>query len=359
MPESNRRFLDLTVKELIDKYIYRVDLDADYQREKVWSRADQEELLDSIIKNIDIPKLYLAEIKGNQQFKYECIDGKQRMLTLLDFFKPEKTESSPLSIKVLEKRYTYKQLKQNYPQLADKIENYKLNFVIYKQEDLDDSFIREIFRRLQLGIRLNSGEILNSAMGVIRDFIFKENGEEGPFFRNSGISAKRYSRQFTLAQICINSFGRQTAGTFVRARLEDILEFFEEERKIERENHNFTRINNMLKIMDKSFGKNAKIITSRAIAVSAYLFIEALSLEKKENLIPQFVKFYIRLLNEIKKNMSLQRKYEKPENAKILDEFQRHILQASVEAGSIKRRHEFLKAAFDYYLKNGKIIGDK
>ena len=52
-----RELESITVKEFIDDYVYRIDLDADYQREKIWSRKNQEELLDSIVQNIDIPKL--------------------------------------------------------------------------------------------------------------------------------------------------------------------------------------------------------------------------------------------------------------------------------------------------------------
>jgi hypothetical protein len=45
-----------------------------------------------------------------------------------------------------------------------------------------------------------------------------------------------------------------------------------------------------------------------------------------------------------------------------MEEFQKYILQASVEAYSIKRRHEYLRKAFNYYLDpktKGKIIGGK
>src|ERR1700730_3548349 len=86
---TTRELQSIPIKTFIDDYIYRIDLDADYQREKIWSRKMQLDLLDSIIKNIDIPKIYLAEVKGNENFDFECIDGKQRMATLLGFFKPE------------------------------------------------------------------------------------------------------------------------------------------------------------------------------------------------------------------------------------------------------------------------------
>ena len=356
---KNRKSLVLSVKRLIDDYIYRIDLDADYQREKVWSKKNQEELLNSILTDIDIPKLYLAEVSGNEQFDYECIDGKQRMLTLLSFFKPDEDEKSPLLIGIFKKKYTYKQLKKEHPNIAKQIENYELNFVVYKQEDLDEDFVREIFRRLQLGIRLNSGELLNSQTGSIRDFIFKEVGKDGPFFKNTKLSYKRFSRQFTLAQICINSFKRKSEGDFVRARLADIQYFFEEEGKISKNDENLNRIREILKAMDASFGVTAESISSRATAVSAYLFIENLYQENKKDLTQKFAKFYIQLLEEIKHNMQLLAKYESPENTKIMEGFQKYILQASVEPYSIRRRDEFLKSAFDFYLTKGKIVGSK
>src|SRR5438132_13706605 len=90
----------IPIKKFIDDYVYRIDLDADYQREKIWSREDQDKLIDSIIKNIDIPKIDLARIKGKENVDYECIDGKQRMATLLNFFKPEQSTDSPLTVRV-------------------------------------------------------------------------------------------------------------------------------------------------------------------------------------------------------------------------------------------------------------------
>src|SRR2546425_585952 len=102
----------ISVKEFIEDYVYRIDLDADYQREKIWSRKNQEELLDSIIKNIDIPKIYLARVTDDENFDYECIDGKQRMTTLLSFFKPETNGENPLTVPIAGEKYTYKRLKR-------------------------------------------------------------------------------------------------------------------------------------------------------------------------------------------------------------------------------------------------------
>jgi len=344
-----RYVLQIPIKKFIDDYVYRIDLDADYQREKIWSRKEQELLLDSILNDIDIPKIYLVETPDSKHFNFECIDGKQRMSTLLSFFKPNPNED-PLRVRVAGANYTYQELKKKHRTIAEIIDNYELSFSIYKR--IDDELVREIFRRLQLGVRLNSGELLRSRTGTIRDFIYKEIGNDGPFFRNTKLSEKRFSRPFTLAQICINSFSRIKTGDFIRARLPDIEDFFEDNHDLKKNDENLTRIKEVLQIMDKEFGNNALIISSRAVAVSAYFFIEVLFLNKKNDLIPNFVEFFIKLLNEINHNMELLRKYKSLKNTVVMEEFQKYILQASVEPYSIKRRHEFLVRAFDDYLKN-------
>src|SRR5262245_62060445 len=106
-PGPARELETISVKKFIDDYVYRIDLDADCQIEKIWSREDQEKLIDSIIQNIDIPKIYLARIKGNENFDFECIDGKQRMTTLLSFFKPEPNDAA-LTVRVAGEKYSYK-----------------------------------------------------------------------------------------------------------------------------------------------------------------------------------------------------------------------------------------------------------
>src|SRR5262245_34115205 len=177
---KSRELKTISIKRFIKDYVYRIDLDADYQREKIWSRSNQEMLLDSVIKNIDIPKLYLAKVENSETFEWECIDGKQRMTTLLSFTKPDASESDPLTVSVAGEKYTYKALQEELPVLARKIDDFLLTFVIYPA-NLDEAFIREVFRRLQLGVRLNSGELLKSQMGAMRDFVYDEMGKNAPF----------------------------------------------------------------------------------------------------------------------------------------------------------------------------------
>jgi hypothetical protein len=111
--------------------------------------------------------------------------------------------------------------------------------------------------------------------------------------------------------------------------------------------------------MDTAFSADASYISSRAVAISAYLFSEGLFLTGKTDQILEFAEFYTKLLAEIKISMDSVRKYTTVENTKVLDGFQKYILQASVEPYSIRGRNMFLDEAFSYYKNKatkGKII---
>jgi len=64
-----------------------LDLNPDYQRGNIWELEDKVLLIDSIFKNIDIGKFTIIKrpFKEDTQ-SYEILDGKQRVITLLEFF---------------------------------------------------------------------------------------------------------------------------------------------------------------------------------------------------------------------------------------------------------------------------------
>jgi uncharacterized protein with ParB-like and HNH nuclease domain len=71
----------------------RIDMTPVYQRRGgLWSPKNKAFLIDSILNDFDIPKMYIADftfgINGlNHQNKaYAVIDGKQRFETIFDFF---------------------------------------------------------------------------------------------------------------------------------------------------------------------------------------------------------------------------------------------------------------------------------
>jgi hypothetical protein len=66
-----------------------------YQRESgVWSTAKQQLLIDSLLNDYDIPKVYLHDLQDEyeahrSQFKFAVIDGKQRLHAIWRFLSSE------------------------------------------------------------------------------------------------------------------------------------------------------------------------------------------------------------------------------------------------------------------------------
>ena len=84
-------FNNSTVESLLSKHLnFGVDFQPDYQRDFVWEDFDKELLLDSIFMGADIGKFVFRRREPEEWLEddvlYEIIDGKQRMLTLLEYY---------------------------------------------------------------------------------------------------------------------------------------------------------------------------------------------------------------------------------------------------------------------------------
>ena len=63
----------------------RIDPRPDYQRPPAWSRKQKQLLIDSILREYDIPKMYWLSVARADGVKYEVIDGQQRLRTIWEF----------------------------------------------------------------------------------------------------------------------------------------------------------------------------------------------------------------------------------------------------------------------------------
>lgn len=79
-----------TIQDILGKkYNFGLDLNPEYQRDYVWEESDRFALIDSIFNNIDIGKFVFAKLEWDDRpdhYGYEIIDGKQRVITICDFF---------------------------------------------------------------------------------------------------------------------------------------------------------------------------------------------------------------------------------------------------------------------------------
>ncbi|MGR3937019.1 DUF262 domain-containing protein [Streptomyces sp. BRA346] len=164
----------------------RIDPKPAYQRGPVWQRKKQQLLIDSILRGYDMPKIYLRKISGGK-YKYEVIDGQQRLRALWAFLDDEYTigsESEDLPGDLTGKFYS-----QVSKDDQDKVGLFKVS--ISEIRDASDLSVRELFLRLQNGVSLNQAEKRNAVAGPVRDFV-NELAEEHSLF--PALTAKENER---------------------------------------------------------------------------------------------------------------------------------------------------------------------
>ena len=172
-----------------------------YQRGPVWSTNHQQLFIDSILRGFDIPKLYLRAIDmggGGQEYRWEVVDGQQRLKAVWDFYANRfalSSDSDPIEKESIAK-LCYKDLSRN---LLLALDTYQLSVVIL--EDADDTEIEEMFIRLQNGVPLNSAEKRNAISGAMRDFINGEAVEHSLMARSVKFPNRRYAHDESVAQM--------------------------------------------------------------------------------------------------------------------------------------------------------------
>ena len=63
----------------------KLNLNPGFQRESVWTDKDRKALIDTILRGMPLPNLFLWEHKEGNKIVYDVIDGKQRIESLLAF----------------------------------------------------------------------------------------------------------------------------------------------------------------------------------------------------------------------------------------------------------------------------------
>ncbi|MCF6171435.1 MAG: DUF262 domain-containing protein [Bacteroidales bacterium] len=175
----------------------KINSQPDYQRGDVWNPKKKSLLIDSMLRGIDIPKIYLRKLE-NEAYLYEVADGQQRLNTIFGFidntvrlpdFKDKGLNLSVINgYKVGGKTYN-QDLPESLKQLYD---NYPITIAIVENATPDE--IRTLFGRLQEGISLVPAEKRNAIISKIGKHIdnFSLNHL---FFDNSKINPSRFKRQ--------------------------------------------------------------------------------------------------------------------------------------------------------------------
>jgi hypothetical protein len=157
-----------------------IDMSPPYQRRgNLWSPNVKAYLIDSILNEYDIPKVYIADFNyintplNASNKPYAVIDGKQRLQTIFEFFDDNLVLNQDFvffddrSLKLGE--LGYRDLKANYPKIASRFENFNLSVMSIITDD--EAKINDLFVRLNSSKPLTGAELRNAMRGPVPTII--------------------------------------------------------------------------------------------------------------------------------------------------------------------------------------------
>lgn len=159
-----------------------IELAPHYQRlGGIWSVAKKQLLIDSILNEYDIPKIYFHDLgREHRKLKgsaYAVIDGRQRLEAIWGFIDGEFNISDDFvyqddeNIKLA--GMGYEDISQKYPKIKIKFDSFVLPIISVTTDDMD--LIEDMFSRLNEAVPLNAAEKRNAFGGnmvaLIRGFV--------------------------------------------------------------------------------------------------------------------------------------------------------------------------------------------
>lgn len=186
-------------------------VDPEYQRKGgIWTPEKNKLLIDSILNNYDIPKIYFHQydrkekvIKGKS---YSIIDGKQRLEAIWGFIEGKYCLSEDFEYqdnpKLRLAGLSYDDLAKEYPKIKIKFDSFVLPIVGVQTDDLD--LIEDMFFRLNEAVPLNSAEKRNAFGGdmvaAIRDLANHNFFKKKVRFKNTRYQHYEVAARFLLVE---------------------------------------------------------------------------------------------------------------------------------------------------------------
>lgn len=168
-------------------------LSPSFQRRSVWPAGAKSYLIDTIVRGLPIPIIFLREQKtdlDSLEPRREVVDGQQRIRTLLSFIQPKliknfDAEKDGFTIK---KTHNKDLADKAFPDLPPLVRQSILDYqfsVHILPSTVDDREVLQIFARMNsTGLKLNSQELRNAAFfGEMKTSMYTISAEQLPRWR--------------------------------------------------------------------------------------------------------------------------------------------------------------------------------
>lgn len=307
-----------------------IDLQPRYQRGPVWKRQQKQFLIDSVLRGMDIPKVYLRRV-NRAPVEYEAIDGHQRIRAIWEFYDGAFELSGEFSddLGCGGKRFN------DLPfELQQKIDTYNLTLVIV--EEARDDEIDDMFLRLNYGTTLTPAEKRNAIYGDMRDFV-KELPKHN-FFSKVGFENHRFAYDEVSAQCVL----LEMSGGATSVSHEALKRMYQQNRKFDTKSLVATKVKQNFSYLDRAFDQNTPELDKRSV-VSLYLLVSAMSrnlvLKGREQQLKQFF-----LSFEVERRQNRKRP-QKEQNRELM-EYDQAMSRRTGHKDSLQKRFDVLSTQF-------------
>ena len=229
----------------------RINLQPTYQRGAVWSKSQKQLLVDSILRDLDVPKIYLREI-SEVKFDEEAVDGQQRLTAIYGFYNDEfpiAKDADPISgIEIAGMKFS--ELEED---IKDIFEAYELTVVILRNSSGEE--VEEMFLRLQNGTTLNAAEKRNAMPGNMKDFV--RHISEHQFFSNCGFKNHRFAHFLIASQMIRTALEGQPCGV----KSSDLIKMYEKNEDFDLSGKEAKKISRTLDLMLEAFPEKTPELT--------------------------------------------------------------------------------------------------
>jgi Protein of unknown function DUF262 len=247
----------------------KIDPRPQYQRAPVWSDQKQQLLIDSVLRNYDMPKVYLRRLPVGSAYQHEVTDGQQRLLAIWRFMEG-RLPLGPTSADIPDlgdlAGATYADLDEV---ARDRVGLFKLS--IAEIRDASEEEIRDLFLRLQDGESLNPAEKRNAMMGGMRDFV-ADLAETHAVFPLTELPSVRYAwHDLAAMAACL-----EIAGGPTDLKAPSLRRMYDDYRDFDPEGDLATRVRAVLDYMESSLRSGPPVMNIKWGFVDLYLAISRL-----------------------------------------------------------------------------------
>lgn len=328
-----------------------INVEPSYQRTgDVWTMEKKCLLIDSILNDYDIPKLYFHALSPTQKkaeggkYDYAIIDGRQRLETVWQFM-DDGFPLAPDFIYFADRSLDlgglyYSQLALKSPRLKIRFDSFTLPIICVETDDID--LIEDMFSRLNEAVPLNAAE-KRSAIGGPMAATIKEIAEH-PFFTSKvRFSDSRYRHREVAARLLFLEYSRVVYDRIVDTKKPYLDEMVRSYKDGTGKNLRGYR-SKVVKILDElasAFEDSDWLLRSQAVVPVFYLVLQAAS---EKNRLQRFdrdriVEFY----DQLKENRDIAEKDISKANFEFL-EYDRMSQQGTNDAASILERTKILSS---------------